>query len=398
MYTKILTVSAVNNYIKKIADSDFILSNANIKGEISNFKIHSSGHIYFSLKDEYSKINCIMFKNNTASINFTPEDGMKVIAKGKISVYEKEGTFQLYCSELKLEGIGELYAAFIKLKEKLQNEGMFDEKYKKQIPKMPKRIGVITSPTGAAIRDIINVAKRRNKNINMIIYPVLVQGISASDDIIKALNKLNNMDDVDVIILARGGGSLEELWAFNNEALAYAIFQSKKPIITGIGHETDFTIADFVSDRRAPTPSAAAEIAVQDLNYLNTALLNYRNSLKSKMENKLINSINETDKLKKLLLLNNPIKVVQNNFLLVNDKKEKLKYLMDSKIQLRKERLASLNALLSAQNPLNILNKGYSIIQDKDNNVISEMNVLKSINEVKVTLKDGSVIAKIKCN
>lgn len=397
MYTKILTVSAVNNYIKKVTDNDFILSNANIKGEISNLKIHSSGHIYFSLKDEFSKINCIMFKNNAEFLKFTPKDGMKVIIKGRISVYEKEGTFQLYCTELKLEGSGELYTAFIKLKEKLQQAGLFDEKNKKEIPKFPRRIGVITSPTGAAVRDIINVAKRRNKSINMLICPVLVQGIGASEDIIKAFKILNNIEDIDVIILARGGGSLEELWAFNDENLAYSIYESKKPVITGIGHETDFTIADFVSDRRAPTPSAAAEIAVQDLNYLNTTLLNYKKNIQFKMESILSYNINEIDKLKKLLILNSPVNYIANQYIYLDSAKEKLNYIMNSKIQLKKEKLANLNALLSAHNPLNILNKGYSIIQ-KNDSVVSEIKVLKSAEEVKITLKDGSVFAKIQCD
>ncbi len=258
MYIKTLSVSSLNSYVKKMIDADFILNNLNIKGEISNFKMHSSGHLYFSLKDENSKINCIMFKTYANNLNFKPKDGESVIIKGKVSVYEKDGAYQLYCYEMKQEGIGELYLAFQDLKNKLEKQGLFELKHKRPIPRFPKRIGIITSPTGAAVRDIIHVSRRRNKSIELLLYPALVQGENASEDIIRGLDLLNKIENIDVIILARGGGSIEELWAFNNEKLANAIFNSKKPVITGVGHETDFTIADFVSDMRAPTPSAAA--------------------------------------------------------------------------------------------------------------------------------------------
>lgn len=265
MHVKTLTVSQLNRYVKNTLDADFILNNASVKGEISNLKIHSSGHIYFSLKDEGSKINCVMFKSYAYKLNFNLENGMNIIAHGNVSVYGKEGSYQLYVKEMKREGIGDLYIAFEKLKEKLKNEGLFDESNKKEIPRFCKKIGgVITSPTGAALRDIINVTKRRNKGIELLIYPALVQGTDASKTLVDGIKTLNKVEDVDIIILARGGGSIEELWAFNNEDLAYTIYNSKKPIITGVGHETDFTIVDFVSDRRAPTPSAAAEIAAFD--------------------------------------------------------------------------------------------------------------------------------------
>ncbi len=262
MHIKTLTVSQLNRYVKNTLDADFILNNASVKGEISNLKIHSSGHIYFSLKDGGSKINCVMFKSYAYKLKFVPENGMDIVVEGNVSVYEKEGSYQLYCKAMKREGIGDLYIAFEELKEKLKKEGLFDDAHKKEIPRFPKKVGVITSPTGAALRDIINVTKRRNKGIELLIYPALVQGIDASKTIIEGIKILNKVEDVDIIILARGGGSIEELWAFNNEELAYEIYSSKKPIITGVGHETDFTIVDFVSDRRAPTPSAAAEIAV----------------------------------------------------------------------------------------------------------------------------------------
>ena len=285
MHIKTLTVSQLNRYIKNTLDADFILNYASVKGEISNLKIHSSGHIYFSLKDEGSKINCVMFKSYAYKLNFDLENGMDIIAHGNISVYEKEGSYQLYVKEMKREGIGELYIAFEKLKEKLKNEGLFDESNKKEIPRFCKKIGIITSPTGAALRDIINVTKRRNKGIELLIYPALVQGIDASKTLIAGIKALNKIEDLDIIILARGGGSIEELWAFNNEDLAYEVYNSKKPIITGVGHETDFTIVDFVSDKRAPTPSAAAEIAVFDREVLVKEILNYKYTIKNSMEN-----------------------------------------------------------------------------------------------------------------
>lgn len=280
MHIKTLTVSQLNRYVKNTLDADFILNNASVKGEISNLKIHSSGHIYFSLKDGGSKINCVMFKSYAYKLKFVPENGMDIVVEGNVSVYEKEGSYQLYCKAMKREGIGDLYIAFEELKEKLKKEGLFDDAHKKEIPRFPKKVGVITSPTGAALRDIINVTKRRNKGIELLIYPALVQGIDASKTIIEGIKILNKVEDVDIIILARGGGSIEELWAFNNEELAYEIYSSKKPIITGVGHETDFTIVDFVSDRRAPTPSAAAEIAVFDREALIKEILNYKYNIK----------------------------------------------------------------------------------------------------------------------
>ena len=277
MYIKVLTVTALNGYIKKIIDSDFILNNANVKGELSNVKIHTSGHVYFSLKDAFGKINCVMFKSQASKLRITPRDGMNVIIKGKVSVYEKDGAYQIYCDSMETDGEGQLYLAFQNLKEKLEKQG-FLISHKKNIPLFPMRIGIITSPTGAAIKDIINVTTRRNLKVNILIYPALVQGINASEDIIKGIKYFNSLKNVDLIIIARGGGSIEELWAFNEEKLAYAIYNSKIPIITGIGHETDFTIADFVSDFRAPTPSAAAEIAVKNLEELNNEIKALKNS------------------------------------------------------------------------------------------------------------------------
>lgn len=389
MYIKILSVSDINNYIKNTMDNDFILNNALIKGEISNFKIHSSGHIYFSMKDQWSKINCVMFRSAAKGLKFLPENGMKVIGKGRISTYVKDGAYQLYCDKLELEGLGELYIAFEKLKSKLEKEGLFKEEYKKPLPKYAKKIGVITSQTGAAIRDIINVATRRNKNCEILIYPSLVQGTNASADIIKGIKELNKIKDLDVIILARGGGSIEELWAFNDEELAREVFNSKIPIITGVGHETDFTIVDFVSDKRAPTPSAAAEIAIKDLQELNSNLENYRNTLNYYILNNLKEKYNKLDRLKLSLEGNSPERIIINEYNKIDFIINKLNSHIKTELDKRKEELSKMSILLSSNNPLNILNKGYSVIQDEKGKVISSIKVLDKKKKVTINLKDG---------
>ncbi|MFL0196898.1 exodeoxyribonuclease VII large subunit [Clostridium sp. WILCCON 0269] len=390
MYIKTLTVSDINRYIKKTVDNDFILANCSIKGEVSNFKFHSSGHMYFSLKDQSSKINCIMFKSSAENLNFMPEDGMKVIVKGRISVYEKEGVYQLYCSEMKPEGVGELYLAFERLKMKLEQKGLFDISHKKKIPVYAKKIGVITSPTGAAVRDIINVAKRRNKKVELLIYPALVQGTSASQDIIKGIETFNSMDDVELIIIARGGGSIEELWCFNDEKLAEAVYNSQKPIITGVGHEIDYTIVDFVSDKRAPTPSAAAEIGVFSLEEYLQKLLNYKNILYVNAKNMIGDEKNRLTFMQRALELNNPLAYIANQYESIDKIKEILDFKVKVKFNEKKEKLAKINALLSAHNPLNVLNRGYCIIEDGQKNLISSIEELNKKCKVKVIMKDGA--------
>ncbi len=396
MYIKTLTVSALNNYMKKMIDADFILSNLNIKGEISNFKMHSSGHLYFSLKDEGSKINCIMFRTNAANLNFVPKDGESVVVKGRVSVYEKDGAYQLYCTEMKQEGIGRLYVAFQEMKNKLEKQGLFDIAHKRPIPKYPQRIGIITSPTGAAVRDIINVATRRNKAVDLVLYPALVQGENASEDIIKGLATLNSMKDIDVIILARGGGSIEELWAFNNEKLAYAVYSSKKPVITGVGHETDFTIVDFVSDMRAPTPSAAAEIAVPSFMILSDTIENYKRHLSISINNNLRDVNNRIGMLNKTIEAHSPMNYIANQYNHIDNLQNRLLTGINSKLQLKKERLSRLNAVIDAHNPLKVLNKGYAVIQQTDGKLITQIEQLQNNNEVHITIKEGRAKAQIK--
>lgn len=395
MFIKVITVTALNGYIKKVIDSDFILNNANVKGELSNVKIHTSGHIYFSLKDAFGKINCVMFKSQTYKLKITPRDGMNVIVRGRVSVYEREGAYQLYCDDIEADGEGQLYLAFQNLKEKLEKRGLFDSLHKKNIPSFPKHIGIITSPTGAAIKDIINVATRRNALVNILIYPALVQGVNASADIAAGIKYFNTTKNVDCIIIARGGGSIEELWAFNEENLALEIYNSKIPIITGIGHETDFTIADFVSDYRAPTPSSAAEIAVKNLKELNNEISSYRELLLRSVEFKMTKEYNKVNLLNKTLKINNPLNYIVNQYIHIDNLKENLNYKFNAVVTLEKQKLSKYNALLQAHNPLNVLNKGYALLQNNDNGVVNEIKNLKNIKQVKITLKDGSAKFKI---
>lgn len=393
---KTLKVTDVNNYIKKLFDTDYILRKVKVMGEVSNFKLHSSGHMYFSLKDEESKINCVMFRGNTLRLNFIPEDGMNIIVSGRVSMYVKDGTYQLYAEDIELFGEGELYRAYIKLKEKLQEEGLFSEKVKKSLPLYPEKVGVITSPTGAAVRDIINVIRKRNSSVKILIYPALVQGAGAGASIIDGIRSLNLRDDIDVIILARGGGSIEELFSFNDENLAREIYKSKIPIITGIGHETDFTIADFVSDIRASTPSQAAEIAVfrKDDLYLKI------NSIKTELIDVIYDKIrfqkNLLDSILNKLNILSPQNKIAGEYLALDRLKDILILKINNIIDKNKDKLYSINQLLENKNPLNILRKGYSVIRDTNGTVVDTIENLNYKNKVKINMKDGEGIFNIK--
>lgn len=393
MYIKTLTVTALNSYIKKTLDNDFILSNLSVKGEISNFKRHSSGHVYFSLKDESSKINCVMFNDCASSLKFNPENGMMVEVKGRISVYLKEGVYQLYVNEMTRQGLGDLYAAYIELKTKLDKEGLFKEEHKKPLPLYPKTVGIITSPTGAAIKDIIRVSRRRNKFIDIIIYPSQVQGEKASKNIIEGINYFEREKNVDAVIIARGGGSIEELWCFNDETLARSIYNANIPIVTGIGHEIDFTIADFVGDKRASTPSAAAEIVFSNYEDIFRGIKVYESKLKEKVANKLKYKKRELDFLKHSLELNSPFNFLVNQYKYIEDSKLKLMSAMESKVNGEKENLKNLNSLLNAHNPLNLLSKGYSVIESNEGKVIKSIEDFND-EDFNIILKDGKIRAR----
>ena len=391
MKIKTLSVSEVNNYIKKTLDNDFILNNLSVKGEISNLKYHTSGHIYFSLKDSNGKLNCIMFRNRAIDLHFELEEGMEVTVKCRCSIYPGNGSLQLYIDDIEKDGDGELYIKFEKLKEKLLKEGYFDEEYKKPMPSMPLRVGVITSETGAVIKDIINVTRRRNKMIDIVLFPANVQGIDAYKSIIKGLKFFNNKKNVDVIILGRGGGSLEELWNFNEEELAIEIFKSNIPVVSAVGHEVDYTISDFVSDLRAATPSQAAEIVVPIESEIKNSLNNIKNRLDELIE---INILQEKDRMKnlsKILNLNSPISMVANGYLEVDTLKNRLNQSIVNKINNEKIRIESLNNILKAHNPINVLQKGYAIVEDNEGNILSSKDDLIEEKEISMLFKNGSV-------
>ena len=392
MKLRALDISEVNSYIKRILTNDPILYNLRVKGEISNFKVHSSGNVYLSLKDEKSKLNCIIFKSNyDKSLNL--DNGVKIIASGYISVYERDGAYQLYINEVEIEGIGNLYIEFNKLKEKLKKEGLFDTRYKKEIPKMPRSIGVITSPTGAVIRDIINVTKRRFPKVDIKLYPVNVQGDKSASDICEGIEFFNRMENVDTIIVGRGGGSLEELWSFNEEIVAREIFKSKIPIISAVGHETDFTICDFVSDMRAPTPSAAAEIATPDLSEIYYKLNTIRNRMNRSLNNQVIldnEKLNNTfDK------INNYMKnyIVRDKVIQLDQIYDKIKLRLEQKLETSKEKLSKKAALLHNLSPLATISRGYSIVE-KNGQVINSIEEVNITDDINITLKDGS----LECN
>lgn len=393
MKIKTLTVSEVNNYLKRIIDNDFILNNLSVKGEISNLKYHSSGHIYFSLKDEGGKINCVMFRSKAIMLKLTLEEGMGVVIGGRASIYPQNGSIKLYCDTIEQEGRGELYIKFERLKEKLSKEGYFDEELKKEIPKLPSRVGIVTSPTGAAIRDIINVSRRRNSLVDLVLYPAKVQGIGAYMEVIDGIKYFNRTKSVDVIIIGRGGGSIEELWNFNEEELAKAIFKSKIPIISAVGHEVDFTISDFVSDARAATPSQGAEIAVPLQSDIEDTIEYMNNRMGSIIANKLQLEKNKVDSLSRILKLNSPMSRIVNNYMIIEKLKERLNSNIVNKINIEKEKLSGLNNLLMAQNPCNLLNKGYAIIED-ESGVINTVKRMSDEKEINVFLADGVVKGK----
>lgn len=389
MKLRALDISEANSYIKRILVNDPILYNLKVKGEISNFKVHSSGNVYLSLKDENSKLNCVIFKSNYDK-NLELKNGIKVIASGYISVYERDGSYQLYINSIEIEGIGNLYIEFNKLKEKLSKEGLFDHKYKKAIPTIPKSIGVITSPTGAVIRDIINVIKRRYPKVAVKLYPVTVQGDKSADDICEGIRFFNDMKNVDTIIVGRGGGSIEELWSFNEEIVAREVFKSEIPIISAVGHETDFTICDFVSDMRAPTPSAAAEIATPSLLDLEYKLNNIRN----RMNRSLINQVQiDEHRLKSVLeRINNYLKsyTIKDNIIQLDKIYDKITFEVENNLNIEKERLMNMGAILHNLSPLATIDRGYSIIQ-KEGRVINSIKEIEFKDDIDIVLKDGSI-------
>lgn len=390
-----ITVTDLNKYIKGRIDNDEMLNNVLVKGEISNFKNHYTGHMYFTLKDENSLIKCVMFKTYTTHLSFMPKDGMKVIILGGVSVFERDGVYQIYAKAMKEDGLGNLYVAYEELKNKLSNEGLFDEKYKKPIPFMPKTIGVLTSNTGAVIRDIINVSTRRNPNVNIRLYPVPVQGSGAGEKIAEGIEFMNKNKLADVLIIGRGGGSIEDLWPFNEEIVARAMFNSEIPIISAVGHETDFTIADFVADLRAPTPSAAAELAVANIDDVRETLKTYNNRYKVSLKKKIELMKMSYEKCMTRQALKNPTQKINEQYMLIDMKVKSLQNSILLKIKEDKTKFVKEVAKLDALSPLKTLTRGYSIISKQDGRIAKEVKDLSQGEKVSIRLSDGSVDAQV---
>ena len=392
MEREILTVSVsqLNNYIKRVLDANSYLSDIYVKGEISNFKLHSSGHIYASLKDEGALIKMVMFKGSVQNLKVMPENGMRVICRGRISVYERDGVYQLYCEDIVPDGVGSLYAAFEKLKAKLETEGLFDEIYKKPLPRFPQKIGIVTAKTGAAVKDMIHVSKRRFPLAELVLVPVSVQGISAAPEIAEAIKTLNRHEACDVMIVGRGGGSIEDLWAFNEEIVARAIFDSDIPVVSAVGHETDFTIADFVADLRAPTPSAAAEIVCPSASELQKSLLQRRERLSDSLIHFLEIKKNRLERLKEsYAFVHFPDRLLEYKQFIDALLKRSADAVLKSVTEKRME-LSGFAGKLDALSPLKTLARGYSIAQKEDGTLISSVKDAKNGESFTLKLKDGT--------
>ena len=393
MNEKYLKISEINNYIKSLVDSDTFLNRVYIKGEISNFKNHTRGHLYFTLKDEESRISAVMFSSSASKLLFTPEDGMNVLVTGRISCYPAAGTYQIYVDKMEQDGVGNLYVLFEQLKEKLSKEGLFNDEHKKPIPKYPNRIGIITAPTGAAIKDILSTIQRRYPLCETILFPALVQGEDAKYDIVKQIKEAEN-HDLDVLIIGRGGGSIEDLWAFNEEIVARAIYDCKVPTISAVGHEIDYTISDFVADLRAPTPTGAAEMAVPTILEMDTILKNYQVRLNKAIKN-LVNQ--------KFILLRN----IKNSYVLKNPlslyeiKEQKLDSLIDrlnisfkNIINFNNIRLNNIISSIESLNPIRTLKRGYTMVS-KDEKIITDFNKLKKNDKITIISSDYKIDSTI---
>ena len=389
-----ISVTELNSYIKnKIADDEY-LNNVLIKGEISNFKNHYTGHMYFTLKDENSLIKCVMFKTYAQKLNFMPKDGMKVFVLGGVSVFERDGVYQIYVKAMQEDGVGILYKKYEELKQRLEQEGYFAEEHKKAIPQMPKIIGVLTSQTGSVIRDIINVSTRRNPNVNIRLYPVPVQGEGAAEKIADGIKFMNKNQLADVLILARGGGSLEDLWPFNEEIVAHAIYNSEIPVISAVGHETDFSISDFVADLRAPTPSAAAELAVPDVYEVKQKINSYQNRLRLSLVKKVEIMKLRYEKCMSSRVFKEPLRNINDNYLKVDTYIKKLENIIKTKQKEEKTKYVELVAKLDTLSPLKTLTRGYSLVE-KNNNIIKSAKDVNTGDKIDLKFSDGTKQAEI---
>jgi exodeoxyribonuclease VII large subunit len=388
------SVTEINQYIKNLFIKDRILSQIFIKGEVSNCKYHTSGHIYFTLKDAQGQLACVMFAGQRKGLTFRLEEGQSVIALGSVNVYERDGKYQLYANEIVLDGQGVLYERFERLKRNLEEEGLFDRAHKKPIPSFPKKVGIVTASTGAAIQDIINISKRRNPYIQLILYPALVQGAGSAESVAKGITVLDKLG-LDTIIIGRGGGSIEDLWAFNEEIVARAIYNCRTPIISAVGHETDITIADFVSDLRAPTPSAAAELAVNDYNAFQGVIRDYRRKLGREMQQKLSFNQNRVKELKLRLFYASPAYQIKQKRQYLMDTEQKLQQRMNQKLREKRHRLELYIAKLEGLSPLSKLSKGYALIVGEDNKPIQSIQKVAKNELLTISLLDGDIKTRV---
>ena len=389
-----ISVTELNSYIKnKIADDEY-LNNILIKGEISNFKNHYTGHMYFTLKDENSLIKCVMFKTYAQKLGFMPKDGMKVFVLGGVSVFERDGVYQVYVKAMQEDGVGLLYRKYEELKQRLEEEGYFAEEHKKQIPQMPKIIGVLTSQTGSVIRDIINVSTRRNPNVNIRLFPVPVQGEGAAEKIAKGIKFMNENKLADVLILARGGGSLEDLWPFNEEIVAHAIYNSELPIISAVGHETDFSISDFVADLRAPTPSAAAELAVPDIYEVKQKINTYQSRLRLTLVKKVEIMKLRYEKCMSSRVFKEPLRNINDNYLKIDTYIKRLENSVKTKQKEEKTKYVELVSKLDTLSPLKTLTRGYSLVEENDK-IIKSAKDVRTGDKINIRFVDGTKHAEI---
>lgn len=390
----VYTVSQANQYIKNMFNQDFLLNNISVRGEVSNCKYHSSGHIYFSIKDRNGLLSCVMFAGKKRGLDFKIEEGNKVIVSGNINVYERDGKYQLYADKIEKEGTGDLYKRFIELKNELEEMGMFSDEYKKEIPKYSMNVGIVTASTGAAIQDIINISKRRNPYIKLVLYPAKVQGDGAADTIVNGIRCLDSKN-LDVIIVGRGGGSIEDLWAFNEEKVARAIFECNTPVISAVGHETDYTIADYVADMRAPTPSAAAELVVFEYNKLCEKISSYEENMRYRIDIKIRNYRNTVNDLLWKLNKMSPANNIQSKRQRLADLEIRLYDSINRKTSERRHQLELLTERLNGLSPLNKLSGGYAYISDDKNKPVKSVKQINADDELKIVLKDGNAKVKV---
>ena len=395
MPQNVLSITQINEYIRTMMDADALLCGVAVRGEISNYKVYPSGHHYFTLKDENSALKCVMFRSSAVRLRFRPENGMQVIAIGKISVYPRDGAYQLYCTAITLDGVGDLHAAFEQLKTKLAAKGLFEPSHKKSLPRYPGTIGIITSSAGAAIHDMLRILRKRYPLTEVRLLPVRVQGVEAPAEIAGAIRYANRHRLADLLIVGRGGGSIEDLWAFNDEQVAYAIYESEIPVISAVGHEPDVTISDYVADVRAATPSNAAELAVQDQDALRQAL----DSMLSSVDNMLLAQVKAARKQLNTLsmcpALQSPVQYISQRHDSLNLLRTRLLSSQQHQVSLKRQQFVSLTAKLDAMNPLKVLIRGYAMVQAKDGTVIRSVKQINRGEQVRISFSDGSATVTI---